>query len=458
MGAILLPIVGLIITLTLIILFYSKKHIKNKETLIYSKLLILNIIFIIIGIMGFVVAKTTGNLLIVEYFQKIYMSILIIMNYYSIKYCTSLFNINKQKELNLILNIITIISILLVIVLPLNVIYYDDVLDGEGPSYVIAVIYSLISFLIFLILTFYLLCKGNNITKIIPFLILILLYLIGFVLRSWHRELIFEGLFYAYVLFIMYYTIENPDVKLLNELNLAKIQAEKSNQIKKEFLASMSHEIRTPLNAIVGFSTLISDAETLSEAKENSKYLIDSANTLLYMVSNIIDIASLDVDDTSIKEEKYNLKNVINDIANLYKYKLAEKNLELKLNIKTPDVLEGDIDKIKRIIINLVDNAIKYTDNGKINLNVNSSIKNRKCHLEIVIKDNGKGMDKYVVNHLFKNFTRASDYKDSATAGLGLGLAITKRLVDILNGEISCTTSAKGTTFEIKLTQKVGKK
>ena len=458
MGAILLPIVGLIITLTLIILFYSKKHIKNKETLIYSKLLILNIIFIIIGIMGFVVAKTTGNLLIVEYFQKIYMSILIIMNYYSIKYCTSLFNINKQKELNLILNIITIISILLVIVLPLNVIYYDDVLDGEGPSYVIAVIYSLISFLIFLILTFYLLCKGNNITKIIPFLILILLYLIGFVLRSWHRELIFEGLFYAYVLFIMYYTIENPDVKLLNELNLAKIQAEKSNQIKKEFLASMSHEIRTPLNAIVGFSTLISDAETLSEAKENSKYLIDSANTLLYMVSNIIDIASLDVDDTSIKEEKYNLKNVINDIANLYKYKLAEKNLELKLNIKTPDVLEGDIDKIKRIIINLVDNAIKYTDNGKINLNVNSSIKNRKCHLEIVIKDNGKGMDKYVVNHLFENFTRAGDYKDSATAGLGLGLAITKRLVDILNGEISCTTSAKGTTFKIKLTQKVGKK
>ena len=220
----------------------------------------------------------------------------------------------------------------------------------------------------------------------------------------------------------------------------------------------MSHEIRTPLNAIVGFSTLISDAKTLREAKENSKYIIDSANTLLYMVSNIIDIASLDVDDTSIKEEKYNLKNVINDIANLYKYKLAEKNLELKLNIKTPDVLEGDIDKIKRIIINLVDNAIKYTDNGKINLNVNSSIKNRKCHLEIVIKDNGKGMDEYVVNHLFKNFTRANDYKDSATAGLGLGLAITKRLVDILNGEISCTTSTKGTTFEIKLTQKVGKK
>lgn len=458
MGAILLPIVGLIITLTLIILFYSKKHIKNKETLIYSKLLILNIIFIIVGIMGFVVAKTTGNLLIVEYFQKIYMSILIIMNYYSIKYCTSLFNINKQKELNLILNIITIISILLVVVLPLNVIYYADVLDGEGPSYVIAVIYSLISFFIFLVLTFYLLYKGNNITKIIPFLILILLYLIGFVLRSWHRELIFEGFFYSYILLIMYHTIENPDVKLLNELNLAKIQAEKSNQIKKEFLASMSHEIRTPLNAIVGFSTLISDAKTLREAKENTKYIIDSANTLLYMVSNIIDIASLDIDDTSIKEEKYNLKNVINDIANLYKYKLAEKNLELKLNIKSPDVLEGDIDKIKRIIINLVDNAIKYTDNGKINLNIKSSIKGSICKLEIIIKDNGKGMDEYVINHLFENFTRASDYKDSATAGLGLGLAITKRLVDILNGEINCTTSAKGTTFKIKLTQKVGKK
>ena len=99
MGAILLPIVGLLITLTLVILFYSKKHIINNETKIYSKLLILNVVFIIIGIIGFIIAKTTGNILVIKYCQKIYMSILVIMNCYSIKYCFSVFNLNFSKTI-----------------------------------------------------------------------------------------------------------------------------------------------------------------------------------------------------------------------------------------------------------------------------------------------------------------------------------------------------------------------
>lgn len=459
MGAIILQIVGLLMNISLLIIFNSKKHVWNNETKIYSQLLVINFIFIAVGILTFIIAKLTNDMTFIAIFQKMYMAILLILNYLSIKYCVMLFEgIKTSKVIKLVFTIFTISMILLIFLLPLKVIFYDDTLDGTGPSYNIAVVYSFITFIVFIIFTIYLIYKRYSLIKVIPFLILIFLYMFGFIFRTIYPELIFEGFFYSFILFIMYHTIENPDLKMLNEVTLAKNQVEKSNKVKSEFISSMSHEIRTPLNAIVGYSQMVDFAETLDEAKENSKEVVNASNTLLNMLSNILDISMVEVNELELKEVEYNLYEIVKDVTELFKYKVEEKGLKFKLNMKLiENNLIGDPDKIKRILANLIDNAIKYTEKGKVVVSVYNKIRNNKCDLTISVEDTGIGIDNKTSKKLFGNFNRSEKHMDSHISGMGLGLSITKSLVEMMNGKITYGSElGKGTKFVVRLSQKVG--
>ena len=292
--------------------------------------------------------------------------------------------------------------------------------------------------------------------KFAPFFIIDIFMLSIFFLGRLWGDFAISIVMRALVIYVMYHTLENPDIKLVNQLTLAKNQAEKSNNAKSDFLSSMSHELRTPLNAIVGLSQLIESDSDQQEIRSDAKDIVVASENLLELVNGILDINKLEANELERNEENYEVRNILKELESMIQVRIGDKPIELRTNFSSnlPTVLYGDKTNLKRIISNLLTNAVKYTNEGYIDFIVECTNSKDKCNLKITVKDTGRGISEDRIPLLFTKFNRLESDKDSDIGGTGLGLAITKSLVDLLEGKITVESKlGEGSTFTVNLTQ-----
>lgn len=449
MQAIILQIVGLLIITTLIVLFYSKPNIESVETKTYAKLIGLNFLFLVVGISTYIVAKLIGNFNLINILQKTYMSILALLNLYSMFYCISIYDKEeKLSNLKKILSAITIISILLIIVLPLNVIFEGDLLDGEGLSYDVALWHTILSFTFFLIITLYLLIKKYSLKKISPYIILIILYLIGFLIRSCYKELIFEGFFYAYILFIMYNTIENPDVKTAKELAFQKKLAEESSRKTLSLIEDMSEELKSSVKDLELISNTKIDKNNIKELNNVLSSFQENSVKLNDKISSILDLAVVK-SEPRIVTYKYETLDMLDKLKQFLEIEKEDKiKLEMKISNKLPLVLYGDEAGIIKVVLYFFDLVSSILSKKNILLEIDDIKVGNFAKLRFKFITNDKSILNYVV-------------EDKKTKKLKLKITnsinyeIINNLLDKMNGNITIIKDKDNINLILSINQRL---
>ena len=448
----------------LLLVYFKKKVFKSRENKIYSILVIVTFIELLTEIILDIVGPLYQVIPKVSYsIAKVYCIFIILWN---CLLCTYVFLValkmkNKERYSSSTKTLLMSFGIALSlasVLLPINFYYYGKIAYTYGPSvnvvYISAIVYSLIG--VFCLLWN---AKEWKDKRFIPVIILVTLGSLCSYIQYMNPGLLLATAVHSFITFIMYFTIENPDVKMIEEYHKAKEIADNANEDKTMFLYNMTNDIRAITkdinneanNAILELDSKKIDKDYMSECLRGIK---ENTARFTTMTNEILDVSSIDSANIKVYDEKYNIKLLLRRLVTQYNDKCKEKNLTFRSNIDStlPEYLYGDSLGLKNVLTSILDNSVKYTSNGYVELNVSTIIKNNIVRLIITIEDSGIGISPDKLDTIFYKNREEID-----GSNIKNNLYTAKKLITLMGGTIIASSNYnEGTTMKIVLDQKLG--
>ena len=422
-----------------IIIFFSKDNSKNIETKMYSILLVLTFLGTILDIVGFSLYKQG-----MEVNSLIYKSLARTMLVYFILWATLFFkytySVSEKKIFkinNIFIMIAFIICSFIAVVLPISFKTMKNVIYPIGMSVNFTYFVITISLILSLILAFN---NLKNIKKYTPIFLITLMVIASMVIQKVLPELFLINFSLTIVIVVMYFTIENPDLKIIEELKRNRSLTSKSYIEKTNFLFRMSAEVRKPIENIKELNDYNIESNDIKEIKENSKEIDLNIRNANFTINNVLDVSSLDTKNIKIVKNKYNIKKLLNEIYLREKKKI--NNIRFDFNVgELPEYLYGDSIRLKQVLICILDNLIENTKEGFIEVNVNSINKYDVCRLIITIENSGIPLSLEEINNILDNEKEIDE---------NISLEDINKLINMMNGSLNIK-SEEGNEFTISI-------
>ena len=447
---------ALIISLMITIILFTKKTINSVETRTFKKILIFNVLESLSTTLIVVVALTSNSIPIFKILNRIDVNIIIWWCSFFLLYICHICKVKNIKIFNCIILVTNILFLILSLILDVNIIAQDGILDSSGPlttlGFIGAVFYILL--MLFVILTS--LKNKPNIKKLIPFYFLIALLILVAFFRAIIPQINFISIMLTLVDLIMIFTIENPDVKMVDELVENRKIIERTSEEKSIFLFKMSQELRGPI------SNIGKEVQTYKNGKLNKSETdvvidnIDNNNRKMnYLITDVLGINANDNMNIKILENTYNIYSLINEIE-VRTRKLVKSEIDFNFACASniPKELYGDSLKLKQVLMTVIINSIENTSSGYIHVDIDSITKYDLCRLVISVKDSGSGIDLLTINKILDQDIEISDKEYLKLDKLDVDLKIAYKIIKLLNGTMYIKSEvSKGTEVIITLNQ-----
>ena len=464
---VILSIGSLLFLVLLLLSYYSKTFKLRLSNKIYRKIMLLVVALLVTEILYAVFFDFVDNLIFYKIFLRLHWLLAMIVFLYIYFYISAI-SINnsydniksliKNDTISKALSIYTIVHVIVFMFFPFAELTVENYNFIQGTAAYVASVYFII---VIICSTVRILRKGTAVLLKNTIFLVIFFAAICTFLQITHYGYSYFGILATITIFVFYFLLENPDLRLIEDTDELRNITERSSKAKSEFLSNMSHEIRSPMNAIIGFSETILDDNDFDSSKvlNDIIHIKSSSKTLLDIINNILDISKIETGSDTIENRNYSLRELIIDWTGIVETRLEGKSIKFLIDIdrNLPCKYYGDSTKLFQVVLNVLTNSVKYTEVGKIKMKLyGERVNNDIMKLKFSVSDTGFGIKKEDRDKVFQKFSRLDQAKTNEIEGTGLGLALTKRYVELMGGKIDFTSEYMvGTTFNLEIPQKI---